>query len=224
MLFLALLPACRQLFPTLMPACRPNLPARPAADPSARVRHMVEALLLRQLGGRRLLAGNLVALPLLGQQALFAVEHVVASPGPVGRQDGDDASCSSDAAAAPAPAPASSQQSAAPPPVTAATMVRLLLPGEAAPSATSGEHQQADQDWPTLAAAAAAEALGCSPEDAGPQAARRAVMAGQASRSISFDQLGGNAKAVRAHSWGCLGAGGKLHAVWRRGPPGGWVG
>lgn len=157
---------------------------------------MVEALLLRQLGGRSLLAGNLVALPVFGQRAVFAVEHVAL------RQRSSSAEVAAQSAVAAAEAAGSSKragdsaQAAVLPPVTAATIVRLLLEGEAAPDAATGQQQQQQQDWAGLATAEAAEALGCSIEDAGPLAARRAVMAGLNSRGITFDQLGGAAKQV----------------------------
>lgn len=89
-----------------------------------------------------------------------------------------------------------------PPRVGASTAVHLLLGSEAAPEPAAGGHQpltsQQPEDWPALATAAAAEAHGCSPEDAGPVAAGRAAAAGQASRAITFDDLGGAALQVKA--------------------------
>ncbi|KAL4451363.1 hypothetical protein ABPG77_009435 [Micractinium sp. CCAP 211/92] len=152
-------------------------------DPSPRVRGLVEALLLRQLAGRRLLPGNLVGLPMFGQQALFVVEGMACAAGRA--QDG---AAVTQAAAADGPSAA-----ILPPPVGASTAVHLLLGSEAAPDpAPAGQPTpQQLEDWPAQAAAAAAEALGCSLEDAGPMAARRAAAAGQASRAITFDDLGG---------------------------------
>lgn len=153
---------------------------------------MVEALLLRQLAGRRLLAGNLVALPLFGQQAVFAVERVVAHAAATtvagGVRD----------AAAGEQLPAEAAGSLAQPRVTSNTLVRLLRAGDAA--ADQGQAQQ--QDWPALAAAAAADVLGCLPGDAGPLAARRAIAGGLSSRGITFDQLGGAAAQVGVWGWG----------------------
>lgn len=151
---------------------------------------MVEGLLLRCLAGRRLLAGNLVALPLFGLQAVFAVERV-ALGGSSGTPPGDAASESAAAEAGP-----QSSSQAVPPPVTADTAVRVLAEGEAAPA--SGGQSEA-RDWAGEAAAAAAEALGCGPEDAGAVAAARAVAAGLSSRGITFEQLGGTIKQV---GWG----------------------
>lgn len=148
----------------------------PPADPSPRVRSTLEALLLRQLAGRRLLPGNLLALPLYGQQAVFVVERVVL-------QEASGSGSSSAAAAGPGAVPR----------VTGRTAVRLLVAQESPDGLPS---QQGQQDWAALAAAAAAESLGCSPDDAGPQAARRAAAAGLGSRGITFAQLGGAAKQV----------------------------
>lgn len=173
------------------PALMPWPACPPPADPSPRVRGMVEGLLLRCLAGRRLLAGNLVALPLFGQHAVFAVEHVaLASSGTA-----PPAAAASEAAAGQAQSEPGSQAGvpAVPPPVTADTAVRLLAEGEAPPVA--GQQPQ-ERDWPAAAAAAAAEALGCGPEDAGAVAAARAVSVGLASRNITFDQLGGTDKQV----------------------------
>ena len=151
------------------------LPYSPA-DPSPRVRQMVEALLLRHLAGCRLLAGNLVALPIFRQQALFAVEHVLTE------------------AAAAEPAAEAGGGVQLPPPITASSQVHVLLEGEEVPHTGQSDKRQ---DLPSLAAAAAASALGCSPDDAGAQAARRAAAAGLASRGITFAQLGGAVKQVR---------------------------
>ncbi|PRW20261.1 Spermatogenesis-associated [Chlorella sorokiniana] len=171
-------------------------------DPSPRVRGMVEGLLLRCLAGRRLLPGNLVALPLFGQHALFVVEHVaLASGGAPPSKPASEAAPEQQ----PTPAPALEQPgrepvsqaaaAAVPPPVTADTSVRLLAQGEAPPA--PGLQPQA-RDWVAAATAAAAEALGCGPEDAGPVAAARAVSAGLASRGITYDQLGGADKQAAA--------------------------
>lgn len=175
--------------------CTPGAFA-PPADPSPRVRGLVEALLLRQLAGRRLLPGNLVGLPMFGQQALFVVEGMACAAGRA--QDG---AAVTQAAAADGPSAA-----ILPPPVGASTAVHLLLGSEAAPDpAPAGQPTpQQLEDWPAQAAAAAAEALGCSLEDAGPMAARRAAAAGQASRAITFDDLGG--AVVQASSLGCAAA------------------
>lgn len=164
-----------------------------ADDPSPRVQRMVEALLLRQLAGRRLLPGNLAVLPVFDQPALFVVEAVAAAA------VGEDA-----AAVATATAGSRKGQGTAllPPRVTASTAVHLLLGEETAPEAAQpGQHpqqQQQEEDVPALAAAAAAEALGCSLDDAGPTAARRAASAGLASRGVTFDDLGGATTQGRA--------------------------
>lgn len=168
----------------------------PPADPSPRVRGMVEALLLRQLAGRRLLPGNVVALPMFGQQALFAVEQVDTAAGQASGQPAGD-----QAAAAGGPS-----ARVLPPPVGASTVVHLLLGSEAAPKPTAVSPQlmssDRNEDWPALAAEAAARALGCSPEDPGPVAARRAAAAGLASRGITFGDLGGTVLQVGAEGWG----------------------
>lgn len=165
------------------------------ADPSPRVSGMVEALLLRQLAGRRLLPGNLAALPVFGQHALFVVEQVAST---AGRAEG--AAMNAQAAATAGPSTLS-----LPPRVGASTAVHLLLGSEAAPEPAAGGHQpltsQQPEDWPALATAAAAEAHGCSPEDAGPVAAGRAAAAGQASRAITFDDLGGAALQASRPGW-----------------------
>lgn len=176
---LALAPA---RLPCLHPSsCLCPLVAHASTDPSARVRQMVEALLLRQLAGRRLLTGNLVPLPVFGQHALFMVEAV-------------DTGASATAAEA---TPNKQASIELPPPVMPSTSVRLLLgndmlEGEAGQQ--GGQPQGAlsqGEEWPALAVVAAAEALGCLPEDAGPVAAQRAAAAGLASRGITFDDLGG---------------------------------
>lgn len=139
---------------------------------------MVEALLLRQLVGRRLLSGNLVVLPVSGQQVAFVVENVVAEA--VGT-----AVEAAGSTGVPAPVP---------PLITAATKVSVLVGSEAIPEAAAGQQQQ--RDLVAAAAAAASEALGCSLEDAGPLAASRAAATGIASRNITFDQLGGATRQV----------------------------
>lgn len=151
---------------------------------------MVEGLLLRCLAGRRLLPGNLVVLPLFGEHAVFAVEHVALAG------SGGPASQAASGAAVAQPASQPDGQAvvpAVPPPVTAETSVRLLMEGEAPPACGL---QPQSRDWPVEAAAAAAEALGCGLEDAGAVAAARAVGAGLASRGITFGQLGGTDKQV----------------------------
>lgn len=153
---------------------------------------MVEGLLLRCLAGRRLLPGNLVVLPLFGEHAVFAVEHVALAG------SGGPASQAASGAAVAQPASQPDGQAvvpAVPPPVTAETSVRLLMEGEA-PPACGLQPQPQSRDWPVEAAAAAAEALGCGLEDAGAVAAARAVGAGLASRGITFGQLGGTDKQV----------------------------
>lgn len=150
---------------------------------------MAEALLLRQLAGRRLLPGNLVTLPLFGQQAVFVVEHTVrATPAAAPAQDG---SAAGHAMALPTL------------PVTAATKVCLLLGDEAAPDPLHDSEEQ-QEDWAAKAAAAAAEALGCTLEDVGALAAYRAAEAGMVSGGVTFDELGGAAQQVRGCLWSSL--------------------
>ena len=161
---------------------RPSL-----AEPSPRARQMVEALLLRQLVGRRMLPGNVAALPIFGQQALFVVAQVACS--------GSSTRTVPTALALQATAEGSAVELT--PLVTAATSICLLLDGETIPDSQQPEEQASWQDLPTLAAAAAADALGCSQEDAGAVAARRAAAAGQASKGITFQQLGGVTSQVR---------------------------
>ena len=182
----------------LQNSCQPDTPASPpfTADASPRVRAMVEALLLRCLAGRQLLPGNVAALPLFGQHAMLVVEHVALASG-----SGSGVPSAAGADAATAEAADGQPHTGVVPHVTADTAVRLLLEGEAPPGAGTQPQQH---DWPAAAAAAAAEALGCSPEDAGALAAARALAAGLASRGITFDQLGGAAQQVRgpwAASW-----------------------
>ena len=161
-------------------SCMPSHPATSsacvhlsAAEPAPRVRRLVEALLLRQMAGRSFLPGNLVALTVLGQRAVFVVRQL-----------------SLEGSSAPSPVAA-----AAPLLVTATTGVSLLLAAEAVPSASAaGQHEQ--MDWAAAAAGAAAKALGCSLEDAAARAAHRAAAAGMSGRRIEFEQLGGIGRQV----------------------------
>lgn len=162
-----------------------HLSASHAAEHSARPRQMLEALLLRQLAGRRLLAGNIVGLPLFGQLALFVVECVLPAGNAAGTVQASEA------------LPAGARWPAA---VAATSRVSLLLGKEAPP----GELQEggAQEDMAAKAAALAAEALGCTLDDAGALAARHAAAAGMASRRIQFEELGGVARHVSCHACG----------------------
>lgn len=134
-------------------------------------------MLLRQLWGWRLLAGNFVSVPLLGQQVVFQVAGVVNSSG-----DGSSGSSAGTVqapgrggmlageAAAPAEvAPSSSVHNFAP--VTLHTKVHLLSPEEAVPAATGGAGAEGvngsagsgggpSASYAAAAAAAAAEVVG----------------------------------------------------------------
>lgn len=165
------LSTCRQRSACLFPA---------AGASSGRLRELVEGLLLRQLCGWRLLAGNFVAVPLLGQQVVLQVAGVVSSSSDGNSGDsagtveapGRGGMLAGEAAAPAKVAPASNVRNFGP--VTLHTKVHLLSQEEAVPataactvaegtysnanggsSGTSASYAEA-----AAAAAAAAEAVG----------------------------------------------------------------
>lgn len=131
-----------------------------------RLRALVEALLLRALRGRRLLPGNFVSAPVLGQQAVLWVERVDAPAAP--SSSGSEGAAPGEVAGSSAAAGAHGSSLQAAPLVTLHWRVHLLGPEEeelpAADAALGGGAQQqgaaASADYAQAAAAAAAEVVG----------------------------------------------------------------
>ncbi|GAB4820356.1 hypothetical protein N2152v2_007402, partial [Parachlorella kessleri] len=197
------------------PAAPTGLEARPSsAAPAAgtllallqdtgsehpRLRQLVEALLLRTLCGRRLLAGNLVEAPILGQQAVFLVERIDLAPAAGGMPDpgaGHVAAARDTEPSQFSTAEALHSNGVLPTaPVALDCQVHLLAPGEEAPESDGSEQAAPGRTgasrYADEAAQAAAASVGGGAEGPAALAASRAAAAGFSSGGMEFGLLGG---------------------------------